>query len=66
MTLADQLNHAIAHERIWFAALRKTDTGSYCESEGHDCKTTRPVLKAYQGLVDALMAFQRSGLKEPA
>lgn len=53
------ITYALEQEQDWDKILSKTDSGSYCESAGHDYVLILPVYKAYQELVNALINYQR-------
>ena len=60
-----EIEHAMDRERQWRNLLRTMDCGSYCEDAASDAVAARRVQKAYQALVDELMAYERLGYKQP-
>jgi len=57
--LREQIDEAIAYDRLWTDHSSKQDNGSYCESSSAEWDKSWRVVKAYRALLDTLQNYER-------
>lgn len=60
-----EFEYALMKENLWRHHLGKFDSGSYCEEASNEWKSVQKVFLLYKQLADALLEFDRSGIKPP-